>query len=250
MKAMIIDDDITAMKELAERLKAFDQIEVCGMATTGEAGIKMAKELCPELLFLDVELPDMSGIEYLSQIQQIVTGPCQVVMYTAHSCYMLPSFRNNAFDFLTKPIDDEELKLVVSRVLTGQRSSESITIATALATPANDEKMLFYTNSVDFRLVHIKDIGLFQYNHELRIWEVVVACCKEPIRLKRNVNNETLLALDSRFVQVSQRYIINVNYLLEVVDNICRLYPPFDKVDYVKVGRLFRRKLIERFNSL
>ena len=49
---------------------------------------------------------------------------------------------------------------------------------------------------------------------------------------------------------MSQRYVININYLLEVNDNKCQFYPPFDKIDYVKVGRLFRKKLIERFCSL
>ena len=77
-----------------------------------------------------------------------------------------------------------------------------------------------------------------------------MACRKEPIKLKRNANNETLLAIDPRFIQVSQKFIININYLLEVKDNMCKLFPPFDKVDYVKVGRLFKKKLIERFNTL
>lgn len=59
-----------------------------------------------------------------------------------------------------------------------------------------------------------------------------------------------LVGIDNCFMQVSQRYIININYLKEVRDNICRFYPPFDKLDYVKVGRFFRKKLIERFSTL
>ena len=59
-----------------------------------------------------------------------------------------------------------------------------------------------------------------------------------------------LLGIDDSFVQVSQKFIININYLLEVCDNICRFYPPFEDIDYVKVGRFFRRKLISRYNAL
>lgn len=51
-------------------------------------------------------------------------------------------------------------------------------------------------------------------------------------------------------MQVSQKFIVNINYLLEVRDNICRFYPPFEGIDYVKVGRFFRRKLISRYSSL
>ena len=170
-------------------------------------------------------------------------------MYTAFSHYMLPSFRNRAYDYLMKPIDDEELDLIIGRVLSASQNDGKETAENILPKEQNG-KLLFYTNMVDFRVVHIKDIGLFQYNHEQRIWEVVIAGMQQPLRLKRNTNNDNLLALDSRFVQVSQRFIININYLMEVSDNICRLFPPFDKIDYIKTGRLYRKRLIERFNSL
>ena len=82
------------------------------------------------------------------------------------------------------------------------------------------------------------------------MWEVVVAHQSNPIRLKRNVTNETLLSIDERFVQVNQKYIVNITYLQKVKDNFCSFYPPFDAIGYVKVGRFFRKKLIERFRAL
>lgn len=252
MKTLIIDDDTNAVIILADKLKDYKEINLCGTANTGEIGVKLALEVRPELIFLDVELPDMTGIDFLSQIKELTDTCCQVVMYTGHSHYMLPAFRNNAFDYLLKPLDPNELDGVVRRAFEGRRPPKPFgtpSIDTLANTP-NEEKLLFYTNTADFRLVHLKDIGIFRYNHEQRAWEVVVAYRQEPIKLKRNANNEALLALDSRFVQVSQRFIININYLLEVSDNFCHFYPPFDKIDYVKVGRLYRKKLIDRFNSL
>lgn len=112
------------------------------------------------------------------------------------------------------------------------------------------DRLLLYLNTVDFQLVRIQDIGFFQYNHDLRVWEVVVAHQSNPIRLKRNVTNETLLSLDERFVQVNQKYIVNITCLQKVKDNFCSFYPPFDAISYVKVGRFFRKKLIERFRAL
>ena len=88
----------------------------------------------------------------------------------------------------------------------------------------SDDKFLLYTNTVDFRLVDKRDVCLFQYNHEVRCWEAVVAGCKTPVRLKRTLKSEELLDFDSQFVQVSQRCIINMNYLIEVVDNVCHFY--------------------------
>ena len=249
MKILIIDDDSNAIDMLANKLNNYDDIEIIGTANTGEEGMQIAKINEPEAIFLDVELPDISGLSLLEQMNSFLKGWCQVVMYTGHDSYMLSAFRNNAFDFLMKPIDDIELDNVIQRLYTTKRNNAAMA-GSGIVTRSNDDKLLFYTNTSDFRLVHVQDIGLFQYNHDLRVWEVVVACRKEPIKLKRNANNETLLAIDPRFIQVSQKFIININYLLEVKDKMCKLFPPFDKVDYVKVGRLFKKKLIERFNTL
>lgn len=250
MKTIIIDDEPSAISVLQARLDDYEEINVAGIATNGESGLKLLKKEQPDALFLDVELPDMTGIEFLSLAGNDYLDNCKVVMYTAHDKYMLPSFRNHAFDFLAKPLDDKELTTVVKRLL---ESAGNATSPTPQHTPIEhkeDDKLLFYTNSMDFRLAHIRDIGYFQYNHKQRVWEMVLAGSLPPIKLKRSANNESLLAIDANFVQVSQSFIININYLLEVRDNICRFYPPFDKVDCVKVGRLYRKKLIERFDSL
>lgn len=249
MKTIIIDDEPSAIKVLKKNLCEYDDIDVAGTATTGSKGLELLRKENPEAIFLDVELPDMTGLEFLSLVGEDTLERCKIVMYTAHSKYMLPSFRNNAFDFLTKPLDEHELGIVVMRLLQDATSEVAPSYTTSTGHTEND-KLLFYTNAADFRLAHIRDIGFFQYNHEQRIWEMVLAGCEQPIRLKRNANNESLLNVDTRFVQVNQKYIININYLMEVRDNICHFYPPFDKIEYVRVGRLFRRKLIERFDAL
>lgn len=251
MKTIIIDDNAKSIEALTEKLKNYDDIQLVGSATNGRVGINLLKEVSPELVFLDIELPDISGIEFLEQINMSQHGTCQIVIYSGFPQYMLSAFRNNAFDYLLKPIVDTELEQVINRIRmkNGKLTLDNF-MCNGIVKQKNKNKLLFYTNSVDFRLVLMKDIGIFQYNHEIRVWEVVVAGRNIPIRLKRNVNNETLLDIDERFIQVSQKYIININYLLEVNNNFCYFYPPFENLDYVKVGRFYRKKLIERFYML
>lgn len=248
MKIIIIDDELSAIEALRKELSVFEDADVVGTASNGTKGIGLLKEHQPDLLFLDVELPDLSGLDFLEQVEKITGGACRVVMYTAYSSYMLPAFRNKAFDFLLKPIDKSELTKVMQRFYIEQSTSRNTGNETYRK--ESHEKILFYTNAADFRVVQIPDICLFQYNHDQRVWEAVIAGKQEPIKLKRNANKDTLLSIDPRFIQISQRYIININYLLEVNDNQCRFFPPFEKVDYVKVGRLYRKDLIDRFCSL
>lgn len=254
MKIIIVDDEKMAANALADKLKEYDETELVGVAYNGMDGLKLLEEKQPDLMFLDVELPDISGIEFLERIDGMTDGRCRVVMYTAHGRYMLPAFRNKAFDFLLKPIEDNELRMILRRACIDRRPdlqhSESV-IANNNDGIAkrNDGKYLVYTNAVDFRLIDIRDIGVFTYNHELRVWEMTIAVKDDPIRLKRNVNSDMLLELNDALVRVSQKHIINLGYLIEVADNTCHFYPPFDKLSDVKVGRLFRKKLIDRFSS-
>lgn len=261
MKIVIVDDDRAAAKALADKLAAFDGTQLVGIANNGIDGLKMMNEQMPDILFLDVELPDISGLEFLERIDGTTDGRCRVVMYTAHGRYMLPAFRNKAFDYLMKPIDDAELRGILRRACIDRRPGRTPTNALPVPAPTteavvsdgitrrNDGKFIIYTNAVDFRLVDIRDIGVFAYNHELRLWEVVISGMHDPIRLKRNVTSDMILALNDALVRVSQKHIINMSYLIEVADNTCHFYPPFDKLNDVKVGRFFRKKLIDRFSS-
>lgn len=266
MKIAIVDDDKKAAKVLADKLLGFEGVELCGIAANGIDGLNLMNEQQPDILFLDIELPDISGIEFLERVNCYPNGNCRVIMYTAHDRFMLSAFRNKAYDYLMKPIDDTELRTIMRRVCID--CTKPNTCSTTYTSPLtdnntelrgdssngitcrNDGKFIVYTNSVDFRLVDIREIGAFTYNHDLRLWELTLSNQKAPIRLKRNVNSDQLLALNSQLVRVSQKHIINIGYLMEVTNNTCRFYPPFDKLENVKVGRLFRKKLIDQFCNL
>lgn len=254
MDAVIIDDAQSAIDNLVEKLKQYADINVVATSKSGTEGLNLIDTYKPQLLFLDIELPDMTGLEVLEKMnEKEADNWCYVVMYTAYNDYMLPAFRNKAFDFLLKPIDEKELCTIMQRFYIELANSKSgfkaDEVKDDILKPHNG-KLLFYTNAVDFRIVQLRDICVFYYDHDLRSWTVIAAGCSKPMRLKRNVNKEILLKLDNRFIQISQKCIINLNYLFEVRDNICYFYPPFDNITDVKVGRFFRRKLISRYNSL
>lgn len=245
MKAIIIDDDKNAIKDLTEKLTAYNDIEVVATASSATYGINLLKADIPDVIFLDVEMPEMSGIDFLQEMENMNVW-CRVVVTTSYSIHMLPAFRHDAFDFMTKPVNPKELDTVMDHLRKD--------IITPKRTPVNEVQsgngfMICYTNTEDFQLVNISTIGLFRYNGDLRSWEVVIANQDTPVKLKRDVTNKDLLSLDNRFVQVNKKFIININCLLKVRDNYCYFNPPFDDVDYVKVGRMYRKRLVDLFVS-
>lgn len=250
MKVIIIDNNGIDTDVLRTKLEKYSNIQVIGTAKNGTDGLDLLITNSPDVIFLDIELPDMSGMEFLDIMHERTDKECNVIIYTAYTKYMLSSFRKKAFDFLLKPIDNRDLDTIIKLLYIENIKHPTSDLKVSNIKKMNEKKLLFYTNTVDFRFVKISNIGLFKHNHDTRVWEVILADSEEPLRLKRSTTNTMLLGLDSNFVQVNQKYIVNMNYIVEVNDNICKFYPPFDKIDYVNVGSFFRKKLINRFNSL
>lgn len=114
IKALIIDDEAAARDTLAALLREFfPEISILGMAKDGNEGLVLVKELQPELVFLDVEMPGLSGIEMM---QQVTSRNFEVIFTTAHKSYTLDAIKLSALDYLLKPIGVEELSAAILKV--------------------------------------------------------------------------------------------------------------------------------------
>ena len=111
-KTIIIDDERLAREELKSILSNYDQIEVIDEAKNGEEGIDKIKELEPDLIFLDISMPGMSGFEMLKQLETIP----RVIFITAYDEFALKAFEVNALDYILKPIDTNRLEEALERL--------------------------------------------------------------------------------------------------------------------------------------
>lgn len=107
MKTILIDDELQGRNALKTKLKMHcPRVEIIGEAENGAQGIELINKLKPDLLFLDIEMPVMTGFEMLNTIQD---RSFQVIFTTAYDHYAIKAIRYAAFDYLLKPIDAEEL---------------------------------------------------------------------------------------------------------------------------------------------
>lgn len=121
VKSIIIDDDIFLATVLRDMLvEDYPHIEVTGMAHSGAEGIHLIESAQPQLVFLDVEMPDMNGFEMLSLLKEI---NFQIIFITAHSHYAIKAIRFNALDYLVKPIDAKELRQSLKRFTVNPKKS-------------------------------------------------------------------------------------------------------------------------------
>ncbi len=120
MKAIIVDDERLARKELASLLEKYEDLEIVGEAGNADEAETMIAEKKPDLLFLDVNMPGRTGFELLESLEQ---AP-QVIFVTAYDEHALKAFEVNALDYLLKPIDPERLEAAVNKLQESNEESE------------------------------------------------------------------------------------------------------------------------------
>ena len=114
LKTLIVDDESLARRGLAHRLKNIAHIEIVGEARNGREALKLISEKKPDLVFLDIQMPGISGFEVVQQLD-VETMPV-ILFLTAYDEYAVRAFEVNALDYILKPIDEERLLQVLDKV--------------------------------------------------------------------------------------------------------------------------------------
>ncbi|WP_260260823.1 two-component system response regulator BtsR [Vibrio intestinalis] len=115
LSALVIDDEQFAREELTELLEETGEIEVIDQASNAIEGLKKINQFKPDVVFLDIQMPQITGIELLGMLDPD-TMP-KVVFVTAYDEFAIQAFEDNAFDYLLKPVDTERLNKTVQRLL-------------------------------------------------------------------------------------------------------------------------------------
>ena len=197
MKAMIIDDEPPARRELRRLLSAFPWVEIAGEAGNIDQAAEMIGMLSPELLFLDIQMPGGSGFDLLTRLEDVP----QVIFTTAHDEHAVRAFKVDALDYLLKPIEPERLAEALGRV----RSAH------AARTPKADAvlEQIFVRDGSRCWFVPLREVRLLtsEGNYIRLSWGK-----SQPLL------GRALAALEqrldpARFFRANRRQIINLDYI-------------------------------------
>ena len=115
VKVVMADDEPGVMLLLCSILSKLERALVIGAADNAKDAIALVREHNPDLAFLDIELPDIKGIELAERLREIKPD-LAIVFITAHQEYSLDAFKLYAFDYILKPIDEERVKSTFQRI--------------------------------------------------------------------------------------------------------------------------------------
>lgn len=242
----IVDDNSEAIVLLRDMLVANYRACVVGTATNATTAIADVMALQPDLIFTDVEMPEMSGIELCGRIRSMVKPTTKVVFYTAHDKYMLDAIRQQAFDYLLKPPATEAL----AQVMTRYYEDKLMDVARIdVAAPPQRMRIMVVNALNDHIALTAADIAYFCFNQERKLWEVTCGDgCHYVLRTRTNA--DVILRYSPEFVQIHKRYIVNVAHVKMIKDATCILNEPLSDIDELKVSKNFRRALMDAFYAL
>lgn len=206
MKALIIDDERLARKELFSLLADFPEIEIIGEAENADEAYELIISLKPDLLFLDIQMPGKNGFELLEMLDSVP----EVIFTTAYDEYALKAFEINALGYLLKPIRKDNLDESVKKVLRLQdkkQLSESIKMG-----KLGYNEQVFVKDGDKCWFVKLADVRMFESDGNY---------IKVYFDQYKPMIHKSLNALDKRlddraFFRASRKHIINLSW----VDNI------------------------------
>ena len=198
MKALIVDDEPPARRELRRMLAAFPWIEIVGEAANVDEAEARIGELSPQLLFLDIQMPGGHGFELLTRLDR---AP-RVIFTTAHDEHAVRAFEVNALDYLLKPIDPARLAEALSRAQG----------AAADRTPATHLEQIFVKDGSRCWFVPLREVRLLasEGNYVRLSWG-----SHRPLLARALVSLEKRLDPE-RFFRANRSQIVNLDFIESV----------------------------------
>jgi two-component system LytT family response regulator/two-component system response regulator LytT len=257
LTTLVVDDEPLAREELAFLLKDFAEIEVIGSGANGVEAVEMIRELEPELVFLDVNMPGLDGMGVIRRLREEGVELPQFIFVTAYDQYAVEAFRLEAMDYLLKPLDKARLAETVERArraLQEKKAPETALTATAAGTPvsrpapsaAPRTKLMVKANNRNF----VVDAN-----------EVIYATIDDGLitlvttNMEGHSNYRTIEDLQASldremFWRVHRSYLVNINRIKEVVPwfkSSYQLRMDDRKHTEIPVSRVQTKKLRELF---
>ena len=206
IRTIIIDDERLARNELKKLLQQHSDIEVIEEAANVDEGIEKIEALAPELIFLDIQMPEKTGFDLLAEIDKTP----RVIFTTAYDEYAIKAFEVNALDYLLKPIEPKRLSDAIQKL--------HYEIQKEQASAQNGRSLLTEDDQV---FVKDGEKCWFVKLHEIRLFESVGNYAKVFFGTNKPLILKSLNALEERldernFFRANRKHIINLRWIEKI----------------------------------
>lgn len=208
IKTIIIDDEKNSRDNTKFMLnKFFSEIEIIGEAEDGINGRKLIQELRPDLVFLDVNMPEMNGLEMLETIPENDKKNFYVIFLTAYGDYTVQALRAGAVDYLMKPLIKDELIQAIKRVIKFINDKQQSPSASSTA-----GSKLMVSHSKGFTLLEFREIIMLEAAGNYTDFYLTE---HRKIISSRTLKDYESILDKNMFFRVSRQHIVNLSHIKE-----------------------------------
>jgi two-component system LytT family response regulator len=222
IRALIVDDEPLARTGVAQLLEPVEEVTVVGEAADGAEAVRQIEEKAPDLVFLDVQMPEMSGLEVVRTVG--VDAMPVTIFVTAYDEYAVDAFDAHALDYLLKPIDEDRFEEALDRARARLQEAEADALSRRLEgllrryedADGEDgaEPLERFTVRARNRIYFVDPDDVQWIESE---GDYVALHDGEDTHLVRKTMKELEARLpDDRFLRVHRSYIVNVEYVEEL----------------------------------
>jgi two-component system LytT family response regulator len=215
IKAIIVDDEPYCCEALHILLNYHcPQVKVVGICYSGREALQEIKEQKPELLFLDIEMPQMNGFELL---EKIPAPDFDLIFTTSYDQYAIKAIRFSALDYLLKPIDRDELQAAIQKVT--ERNHHNLTLQLELLlqkmhAPAAQVKKVAVPTLEGLQMVTVDSIISCESDSN---YTLVFLKDKQKIVVSRTLKDIEEMLEDYTFFRIHHSYLVNINEINKYV---------------------------------
>lgn len=213
IRSIIIDDDVFIRDLLRDKISSYvPSVEVIAFAKSGQEGIDAILKHQPDLVFLDVEIGDMTGFELLEQIPSI---NFQVIFVTSYDHYAIKAIRFNALDYLVKPIDIGDLKQAIKRyeqnftIIKPKQLIENALVNIKIVEPG-EQTLLLNLQEGEMKIL----INNIIYLEGERNYTTIHTAQKKKIITSKTLGLYEEMLDENLFFRIHKTYIVNKNHIL------------------------------------
>jgi two-component system, LytTR family, response regulator LytT len=213
LKAFIVDDEPLARDELAYLLKRSKQIDVVGETDCLEGSLEKINKLEPDVIFLDIQLADESGIELAALVNELDHPPL-IVFATAFDEYALKAFELNAVDYILKPFDEKRVLQTIDRLYKLIENKKTVIPFSARINHYANERSEKLAITVDEKIVivNISDILYIGTNEG----KIVIATENSKYSVSDSLVTFERKLQHSAIIRVHRAYLVNVDAIVEI----------------------------------
>lgn len=205
IRTVIVEDSRLARNELKELIKKHDEIELLGEAENVDKGFELIQQQTPDLLFLDINMPEKDGFELLEMLDNVPI----TVFTTAFDEYAIKSFEYNALDYLLKPINEKRFAMALDKVKARLEEKQEEENSSKLS----ETSQIFIKDGEACWLVKIGEISHFEI---VGNYTRVFFQDKRPM-LYKSLNQIEEKLPNQCFFRANRQQIVNTNYINQVV---------------------------------